>query len=96
VFVEIEPRRPARAVTIEAAAAPGEHRRWAGVGPTTCLGRDPAHLDRFKEFPSDAHARAAGYLLIEPRYIGPNWESYVGAFRPEGKRPAKLPRPPGR
>jgi hypothetical protein len=97
VFVEIEPRRPARAVTIEVSpAAPGEHRCRVGVGPATCLGRHPEHLNRFKEFASDGHARAAGYLPIEPRYVGPSWESYLAAFRPEGERPAKLPRPAGR
>jgi hypothetical protein len=99
VFVEVEPRRPARAVTIEfAPVGRGEHRCWVGVGPATCLGRHPGHWDRFKEFPSDGHARAAGYLPIEPRYVGPSWESYLGAFRPEGERPPKLPfpRPPGR
>ncbi len=97
VFVEIEPRRPARAVTIEASVAePGEHRCRSGVGPTTCLGRHPQLWDRFKEFPSDGHARAAGYLPIEPRYVGPSWESYLAAFRPEGERPAKPARPAGR
>ena len=97
VFVEIEPRRPARAVTIEPSVAqPGEHRCRSGVGPTTCLGRHPQQWDRFKEFPTDRHARAAGYLPIEPRYVGPSWESYLAAFRPEGERPAKPARPPGR
>ena len=99
VFVEVEPRRPARAVTIEfTPAVPGEHRCWVGVRPAAALGRHPEHWDRFKEFPTDRHARAAGYLPIEPRYVGPSWESYVGAFRPEGERPPKLPvvRPGGR
>ena len=78
-----------------------QHRFYCGVDlhARTLLGRDPEHWDRFKEFPSDGHARAAGYLPIEPRYIGPSWESYLGTFRPDGERPPKLPpspRPPGR
>jgi hypothetical protein len=94
VFVELEPRRPARAVTIEFAPIdPGGHRCWIGIGPATSLGRHPSQWDRFKEFPSDGHARAAGYMPIEPRYVGPSWESYLGAFRPEGERPPKLPLP---
>jgi hypothetical protein len=99
VFVEVEPRRPARAVTIEfAPVGRGEHRCWVGVSPNTSLGRHPQHWDRFQEFRSDAHARAAGFLPIEPRYVGPSWESYLGAFRPEGERPPKLsvPRSAGR
>jgi len=99
VFVELEPRRPARAVTIEfTPATPGERRCWVGVRPNTSLGRHPEHWDRFKEFPSDGAARAAGYMPIEPRYVGPSWESYLGAFRPEGERPHKVapPRPAGR
>jgi hypothetical protein len=92
VFVELEPRRPARPVTIEfAVVEAGAHPCWVGVRPNTSLGRHPEYWDRFKEFPSDARARAAGYLPIEPRYVGPSWESYLGAFRPEGERPPKLP-----
>jgi hypothetical protein len=71
----------------------GEPRCWVGVSPTTSLGRHPEYWDRFKEFRSDGHARAAGYLPIEPRYVGPSWESYLGAFRPEGERPPKAPLP---
>lgn len=90
VFVEVDPRRPARAVTIEPAPA-GEDggARWAAVGAGTSLARHPSQWDRFKEFPSDGHARAAGFLPIEPRYVGPSWESYLRAFRPEGERPPK-------
>lgn len=92
VFVELEPRRPARAVTIEfAPTGPGDRRCWVGVRPNMSLGRHPEYWDRFKEFPSDGHARAAGYSPIEPRYVGPSWESYLGAFRPEGERPPKGP-----
>jgi hypothetical protein len=92
VFVELEPRRPSRAVTIEfSAVGPGEHRCWGGIRPTGCLARHPECPERFREFPTDGHARAAGYAPIEPRYVGPSWESYLGAFRPQGERPPKLP-----
>lgn len=90
VFVEIEPQRPARAVTIRAApVGRGTLRYRVSLGPATCLGRDPADWDRFQEFPSDGHARAAGFAPVEPRYVGPSWESYVSAFRPEGERPVR-------
>ena len=92
VFVELKPKRRAREVSIEfAPAGPGVRRCWVGVGAASSLGRHPEHLDRFREFPNDAQARAAGYVPIEPRYVGPSWESYLGAFRPEGERPPKLP-----
>src|SRR5262245_44355368 len=42
VFVELEPRRPARAVTIEfASLQAGRGRCCVGVGPATSLGRHP-------------------------------------------------------
>ena len=90
VFVEVRPRRPARAVTIEfTPTEPAARRCWVGVRPAAALGRDPEYWDRFREFATDGHARAAGFLPIEPRYVGPSWESYLGAFRPEGEKPPK-------
>ena len=91
VFVELEPTRPFRAVTIEfAPVGPGEYRCGLGIGPGTSLARHAESWDRYREFSTDRHARAAGYVPVEPRYVGPSWESYLGAFRPEGDRPPKV------
>jgi hypothetical protein len=92
VFLEVDPRRPG--------AGPGRPVRWVTLdspdagspqasrgGGLTAIGRDPERLDRFVEFPSEGHVRAAGFTLIEPRYVGPTWESYLSVFRPEGERP---------
>jgi hypothetical protein len=64
-------------------APPGSH------GRRTSVGRDPYHLDQFREFASDAAVARAGFILMEPRYVGPNWEGYCRQFRPEGEKPIK-------
>jgi hypothetical protein len=96
VFLELDRRRPwadpglaVHGVTLELAETdPG--RRLHSGGPVgrsqVAIGRDPARRDRFVEFHSNGHVRAAGFILIEPRYIGPTWESYLSVFRPEGER----------
>jgi hypothetical protein len=96
VFVELEPKRPFRKVTIEfAPVGPGEYRCGVGIGSGRSLARHAEFWDRYKEFSTDRQARAAGYVPVEPRYIGPSWESYLAAFRPEGERPLKVaPGPP--
>jgi hypothetical protein len=71
----------------------------AGVGSSAgrrpAIGRDPAHLEQFREFGSDGAVARAGFILVEPRYVGPDWEGYCRQFRPEGEKPAKRPgRPP--
>ena len=53
------------------------------------IGRDPAHLERFREFASDGAVARAGFILVEPRYVGPDWEGYCRQFRPEGEKPVK-------
>jgi len=63
------------------------------VCPHVAIGQDPDRLDRFVEFRSDGHVRAAGYTLIEPRYVGPSWETYLSVFRPEGEPRGKAPGP---
>ena len=69
-------------VTLEAAGA-------ATVGRRPAIGRDPNHLERFREFVSDGAVARAGFILVEPRYVGPTWEGYCRHFRPEGEKPVK-------
>ncbi len=95
VLLETDPRSergfptlPVREVTLEYWVGPtvtlGSH-----TNTPTSVGRDPAHLDQFREFGSDWAVARAGFILIEPRYIGPSWLSYLSAFRPEGEKPIK-------
>jgi hypothetical protein len=60
-----------------------------GVSARDAIGRDPGKLDRFRSFPSDGAVARAGYILIEPRYVGPSWPAYVLAFRPGGEKPQR-------
>lgn len=53
------------------------------------LGRDPARLGTFREFASSGAVARAGYILIEPHYVGPNWDGYCHHFKPEGTKPPK-------
>jgi hypothetical protein len=71
-----------REVTLEFGPGLGTSRRRA-------IGRDPNHLDLLREFASDAAVAHAGFILLEPRYVGPNWEGYCRQFRPEGEKPTK-------
>jgi hypothetical protein len=89
VFLEIDPRGndeypglDVREITLDSSQPPGSRRQRA-------IGRDPHHLDVFREFGSDGSATVAGYILIEPRYVGPSWESYAREFRPQGDKPTK-------
>ena len=72
------PQLKVREVTLE---------EQAGAG--AAVGRDPARLDQFREFRSDGAVAGAGFILIEPRYVGPSWLSYLTTFRPEGEKPFK-------
>jgi len=62
-----------------------------GGGPTVRLsvGRDPVNLDQFREFRSDGAVVRAGFILIEPRYVGETWRGYVSEFKPQGEKPHK-------
>jgi hypothetical protein len=62
------------------------------IGPGAAVGRHPHRLDLFREFRSEAGVTHAGFILIEPRYIGPSWFSYLTVFRPEGEKPHKRAR----
>jgi len=90
VFLEIDPRGAeaypglaVREVAIE--FAPTTDR----AGRRSAIGRDPHHLNRFQEFTSDGATAKAGFILIEPRYVGPTWEAYTREFRPQGEKPTK-------
>jgi hypothetical protein len=86
--VEADPLSAVLGVTLELAAAPPSVpvRGGAGVRSDAAIGLDPQRVNCFREFRSDRHVRAAGFILIEPRYVGPNWETYIGVFHPEGGR----------
>ena len=93
VILESDPRGevafpgfPVLPITLEFLA----HRERSGTAnekPPGAMGRDPNRLDQFREFGSDRAVAGAGFILIEPRYIGPSWPSYLSAFRPEGEKP---------
>jgi|GEM_PF-5960731 len=99
VFLELDPRESGvdcagdvRVVTLEfAVARSGGTPRQSGdsVRAQATIGRDPHQPDRYVEFPSDGHVRAAGFAVIEPRYVGPSWETYLNVFRPEGEKQFK-------
>lgn len=99
VFLELDPRwpgpapdLPVRSVTLDlTGAAPA--RGAAGVRPEAVIGQDPDQSDRFREFPSDGAARAAGFAPVEPRYVGSTWESYLRGFRPHGRGKPAAPSP---
>ena len=100
VFLELDPRDEkdfpgfaVLAVTLEPPAPPGDPRKAPPSVPGAAVGRDPWRLDRYREFASDRSTAAAGFILIEPRYVGPDWSGYVRTFRPEGEKPHKRPRP---
>jgi hypothetical protein len=92
VFLERDPHGQSdypglvvREVSLEAGAGP------SAVGRRAAIGRDPAHLEQFREFISDGAVARAGFILVEPRYVGPSWEGYCRHFRPEGEKPVKRP-----
>ena len=58
----------------------------AGFGDMAAIGGDPSRSDHFAIFATDGDVRAAGYALIEPRYLGPSWDTYLSVFHPEGGR----------
>ena len=88
VFLEADPHGDAhypglavQEITLEAEPGAGNRR--------TSIGRDPNHLSLFREFASDGAVARAGFILMEPRFVGVNWEGYSRQFRPEGEKPAK-------
>jgi hypothetical protein len=94
VFLECDPNESGgsrklrgRWVTLEQAAPSRvgtEPAAPIGLASAAAIGGDPDRSDRFAVFESDGEVRAAGYSLIEPRYVGPSWETYLSIFHPEG------------
>jgi hypothetical protein len=96
VFLELDPTGEpgfpgfgVRAVTLD----PTPGLTGLGVPAGVAIGRDPQQLDRFRAFRSDRAVAGAGFILIEPRYVGPSWSAYILAFRPDGEKPGKYPGP---
>jgi hypothetical protein len=92
VFLELDPTAEpgfpgfgVRAVTLET----NESESGVGVPAGVSIGRNPLRLDQFRTFGTDRAVSGAGFILIEPRYVGPSWPSYVLAFRPGGDKPIK-------
>jgi hypothetical protein len=100
VFLELDPRGEAgfpdlavRRVTLEPPGPPADSQKAAPFVPQSAIGRDPWRQHRYREFASDRSAAEAGFILIEPRYVGPDWSGYVRTFRPDGEKPHRRPRP---
>lgn len=93
VFLEIDPNEssvhaplPGSWVILERSLSfeVGTRKSMAGLGDTAAIGGDPKNPDRFAIFATEGDVRASGYALIEPRYLGPTWETYLSVFHPEG------------
>jgi hypothetical protein len=67
----------------------------AADGPTRRLsvGCDPRHPNEFREFRSEGAVARAGFVLVEPLYIGETWQEYENAYRPQGGKCPKRPHP---
>jgi hypothetical protein len=92
VFLELDPTAEAgfpgfeiRTVNLETTAG----QTGMGMPAGDAIGRNPDHLERFQTFRSDRAVAGAGFILIEPRYVGPSWPAYVLAFRPGGEKLTK-------
>lgn len=92
VFLERDPndmegraKLRGRWVTLEpsATAANGDLAH-STLGTSAAIGGDPNRPDRYAVFASEGAVRAAGFSLIEPRYLGPSWDTYLSVFHPEG------------
>jgi hypothetical protein len=98
VFLESDPNKPegrpqqrGRWVNLKVAEPAQAGAQTSALRPrgNTAIGGDPERPDCYEEFASDGHVRAAGFALIEPRYVGPNWETYLNVFHPEGGKREK-------
>jgi hypothetical protein len=52
------------------------------------IGQDPRSPSDYRQFGSEGAVRAAGFGLIEPRYVGVSWGSYARMF-PFGAKTTK-------
>jgi hypothetical protein len=92
VFLERDPndtegraKLRGRWVTLEPATiSNGADPTNASLAAASAIGGDPSRPDHFAVFASEGAVRAAGFSLIEPRYMGPSWETYSSVFHPEG------------
>ncbi len=93
VFLEHDPNSAegraklrGRWVTLELTNSPERlaDQSQATLGTSAAIGGDPNRPDRYAVFASEGAVRAAGFSLIEPRYMGPTWETYLSVFHPEG------------
>lgn len=53
------------------------------------VGQDPCDPWAFREFLSDRAVTAAGFGLVEPRFVGTSWGQYEKSFRPGGGNGSK-------
>lgn len=90
VFLDVDPQSEkdfpdlaVTCVTLEHMTGPGP--AGAYLGPAEAVGQDPWRPDRFREFRSDAAARAAGFVVVEPRFVGSTWAAYDRVFRFGGR-----------
>jgi hypothetical protein len=90
VFLAFDPREavdypgmPVREITLTLPYAPDCSGPLRGVGRCS-IGQDPNWISSFREFASDGAVAGAGYILIEPLYVGPTWQAYAQEFRPQG------------
>ena len=98
VFLEVDPQGsadypglPVREVRLEP-MPPGQRR--GAYGPA--IGQDPREPAAFREFGSDRAVAVARHALVEPRYVGLTWATYLTNYRPAGGTPHHRPsRSPG-
>jgi hypothetical protein len=50
------------------------------------IGQHTFHRDDFREFGSEHEVMIAQFHLIEPRYVGSSWSTYVCNYLPAGSR----------
>jgi hypothetical protein len=81
VFLEqnphAEPGFPGLAVRSVELQFSASEPRWSSGN---VVAQNPRQSDHFRMFRSDGEAAAAGYGVVEPRFVGANWNSYRRVF----------------